>query len=590
MRFETSQFMKMGQTMRMAPRMIQSMEILQMPLAELEERIEQELESNPTLELADGPENRDSQDGEQGNDDRADGVDSGEDASFADDGAETVGESRAGDALSRSGDHYSGDELGDDIGNDINGNINGDIFEGDEPARHDESADEFSQLDRFEEVESDAAENEFGAADSFDRDVAHEQSERYERELRYEEALGEYGARPGEVDAKSEAMAAAPARGASLTEQLRGQWSLSDVDPMLRAAGEVIISFVEDDGYVRTSMESIIDRSGDAAGLTVPLLERAIIAVQRSLEPAGVAARTAGECLLLQLDSLEEEDEDSELATSVFAHARVLVRDHLEDLMQNRLPKVSEQAGLTLAEIKSALGLLKRLSLAPARRLVNDAARPITPDAIVEYDADQDRYFAYLNDRRLPNVRVNQEYARLAKDRTMDRKGRDFIKVNLGNAQWLLDAVGQRRNTLLRVTNAVVAAQREFFDYGPASLKPLPMQTIADQLGIHVATVSRAVAEKYIATPRGVVPLRKFFSGGVQTRTTEETVGGEDMAWEAVKASLQELIQAEDKKKPLSDEALAGALKAKGIDIARRTVAKYREQLGIPAKRLRQLF
>jgi RNA polymerase sigma-54 factor len=214
------------------------------------------------------------------------------------------------------------------------------------------------------------------------------------------------------------------------------------------------------------------------------------------------------------------------------------------------------------------------------------------PDAVVEYDADQDRYVAYLNDRRMSNVRINQEYAKLAKDKSMERKDRDFIKTNLGNAQWLLEAVGQRRQTLLRVIEAVIAKQRDFFDYGPQALRPLPMQAVAEELGIHVATVSRAVAEKYLATPRGVLPLRKFFSGGVQTKAAAETGegGGEDMAWEAVKAALQELVDAEDKKSPLSDEALAEALKAKGIEIARRTVAKYREQLGIPAKRLRKTF
>lgn len=569
--------MKMGQTMRMAPRMIQSMEILQMPLAELEERIEQELESNPTLELADGPENRDElergegSEGEEKARDGEDGAEPGEDASFADDGGEF---SSARDVSAEREDEGS--------------DASGDVFNEDSPVRLSEGEEDFSHLDSFEQVQPDAAENEFDSSDSFDRDVAQEQGERYERELRYEEAMGEFGAKAGEVDAKSEAMAAAPARGASLTDQLRGQWSLCDVDPLLRGAGEVLISYVEDDGYIRLPLATIADRAGQ--GMVLELLERALTVVQHSLEPAGVAARTAAECLLLQLDALEEEDEEGVAGGGLLEHARVLVRDHLDDLMQNRLPKVSEETGLSLDEIKAGLGLLKRLSLAPGRRLVDDAARPITPDAVVEYDADQDRYFAYLNDRRLPNVRINQEYARLAKDRTVDRKDREFLKTNLGNAQWLLDAVGQRRHTLLRVTNAVVAAQREFFDYGPAALKPLPMQTIADQLGIHVATVSRAVAEKYLATPRGVVPLRKFFSGGVQTRTTEATVGGEDMAWEAVKAALQELIFNENKKKPLSDEALAAALKAKGIDIARRTVAKYREQMGIGAKRLRQLF
>jgi RNA polymerase sigma-54 factor len=556
MRFETSQHMKMGQTMRMAPRMIQSMEILQMPLAELEERIEQELESNPTLELTDG---------------------SGETA------LETNGlPDAAGDT-------------------DYEGTLRLDAPD---------SGDDFARLDSYQESNPDAAENEFDSGDGTTRDDADDRSERYDRDLRFERDGGteyvERASSSGDTDPKMEAMAAAPARAESLIEQLRGQWALVDVDPLLRAPGELIISFIEDDGYLRTPLETIADRApvsrsteADAFNLpgfverpSMPLLERALAAVQLFLEPAGVAARTPSECMILQLDAMEEHAADLGWPAETFEHAKILVKDHIEDLMQNRLPRVAERTHYTLDQIKSALTLLKRLSLAPARRLVEETTRPIVPDAIVEYDADQDRYYAYLNDRRMPNVRINQEYAKLARDRTMIRKDRDFIKTNLGNAQWLIDAVGQRRQTLLRVISAVIIAQREFFDYGPQALRPLPMQTIADQLGIHVATVSRAVAEKYIATPRGVLPLRKFFSGGVQTKNSPATGegGGEDLAWEAIKVALREVIDAEDKKSPLSDEALALALKERGIDIARRTVAKYREQLGIPAKRLRKTF
>jgi RNA polymerase sigma-54 factor len=158
----------------------------------------------------------------------------------------------------------------------------------------------------------------------------------------------------------------------------------------------------------------------------------------------------------------------------------------------------------------------------------------------------------------------------------------------MSNAQWLIDAVQQRRRTILRVVEAVVANQREFFDYGPQALKPLPMTQVAEELGIHVATVSRAVAEKHVATPRGIWPLRKFFSGGVQTKNEEGQ--GEEMAWDAIKVALREVIDAEDKSKPLSDEALVDELKKRGIEIARRTVAKYRDQLQIPPKRLRKTF
>ncbi|HYE61789.1 MAG TPA: RNA polymerase factor sigma-54 [Phycisphaerales bacterium] len=546
MRFETSQHMKLGQQMKLAPRMIQSMEILQMPLAELEERIEQELENNPTLELSDGD-------------------------------ADDPGVRMELEELRR------------------------EEAAADRPMSVDEGSagDDFERLDSFAENNPDAADNEFSASDYGDHDRSELMAEARDAGISLEPGTYSVNRSAGERDAKIDAMAAAPARGASLTEQLRGQWALVDVEGSLRPLGELIITFLEDDGYLRTPLEAIAEKApvgkpapgeGGPGALvlkerpTVAQLERALKAVQLFLEPAGVAARTPSECLLLQLDALEDEAEDLGWPRQAFHNARVLVADHLEDLTQNRLPRVAEKTGLRLDEIKEALTLLRRLSLAPARRLVEDTNRAIIPDAIVEYDADQDRYIAYLNDARLPNVRINQEYARLSRDKGMEKKDREFLKTNLGNAQWLLDAVGQRRHTLLRVIRAVVEAQRDFFDFGPQALKPLPMTLVAEQLGIHVATVSRAVAEKHLATPRGVVPLRKFFSGGLHTE------GGEDVAWDAIKVALKEVIDGEDKARPLSDEALVDELKKRGIEIARRTVAKYRDQLGIAPARLRKQF
>jgi RNA polymerase sigma-54 factor len=370
-----------------------------------------------------------------------------------------------------------------------------------------------------------------------------------------------------------------------------------DIKHELRPLGELLISFIEEDGYIRTDLATIADRAPitpvgqePPAGLprlnrkpTVAELEHVLGAVQLLLEPAGVAARTHAECLILQLDAMEDQ-EDSGWPPESFTHARRLVGEHLEDITQNRLPRVAERSGLTINQVRETMTLLKRLSLAPARRLVEEAVRPIVPDAIVEYDEAQDRYVAYLNDRAIPNVRINQQYALMTKDKALAKNDRDFIKVNLGNAQWLLDAVGQRRHTLLRVVKVVVDAQRDFFDYGPQALRPLPMTGVAEQLGIHVATVSRAVAEKYLLTPRGVVALRKFFSGGLATD------GGSDMAWDAIKEALKGVIDAEDRAKPLSDEQLVTAMKDRGIEIARRTVAKYRDQLGIPTARLRRKF
>ena len=525
MRFETSQHLRLGQQMKLAPRMIQSMEILQMPLAELQERIQQELESNPTLELREiEPE------GESGG------------------GAETADGAAQGEGVL-------------DVGNSG-------------------ASEDFARLESFEEENPEAAENEFeesGRGEAFDPRTR-------ERALTSE---GEFsgGNASGERDAKMDAMMATPARSASLTEQLLDQWRLVEVEPALRPMGEAIITFLDNDGYLRSPLDLVAARAG-LPPAEPSEWERALAAVQLFLEPAGVAARDARECLLLQIDALAEDAEEQgvTLEPEVAQHARLLVEHHLDDLLQNRLPRVAERTHLALPQIRAALELMKRLSLAPARRLSPDELTAIVPDAIIEYDADADRYLAYLNESRMPNLRVNQEYARLAKDKTAAARDRDFVKTNLSNAQWLIDAVQQRKHTLLRVLRAVVEAQRDYFDFGPQALKPLPMTQVAEQLGIHVATVSRAVSDKWVQTPRGVVALRKFFSGGLQTD------GGGDMAWDAIKAALQEVIGAEDKRKPLSDEALVDELKKRGIEIARRTVAKYRDQLQIPPARLRKQF
>ncbi|NUQ68885.1 MAG: RNA polymerase factor sigma-54 [Phycisphaerales bacterium] len=516
MRFEASQHMKLGQHMKLAPRMIQSMEILQMPLAELEERIEQELESNPTLE----------------------------------------------------------------------------VVETDDPAARqeiDEARRDDQELERPLTVDGESGAADFARLDSFEADnpeLRENEYDGYQRPREREGAEATYSAsrQGGERDAKMDAFAAAPARTIALSDQLKAQWSLADVEDSIRPVGELVIAHLDEDGYLRTPLETLAEKSrASGAGYSVEEIERAVLAVQLFLEPAGVGARTPGECLLLQLDDLQAEGESLGWPSRTFESARRLVGEHLDDVLQNRLPRIAEKTGLSLDEIKDALTLLRRLSLSPARRLVEEETRPIVPDAIVEYDTDEDRYVAYLNEPRSQNLRLNREYALLSKDKEVEKRDREFLKTNLSNAQWLIEAVAQRKHTLLRVIRAVVEAQRDYFDFGAQALKPLPMTLVAEQLGIHVATVSRAVAEKYLLTPRGVVPLRRFFSGGLHAE-------GEDLAWDAVKAALKEIIDAEDKAKPLSDEALVDELKKRGIEIARRTVAKYRDQLSIPTARLRKTF
>jgi RNA polymerase sigma-54 factor len=388
----------------------------------------------------------------------------------------------------------------------------------------------------------------------------------------------------GERDRKMDAMANAPSRGASLVDQLRQQWSEAEPPEELLEAGNRILEYVNDDGLLGADLSTILDQSKNLPGVdwTLELLERTVVELQHVLEPVGIAARNVRECLLLQVDALADADEDESRWDS-WDDAHALVRDHFDDLIQNRLPKIREKSGMSIERIQLAKALLKRCNLAPGRELVSEDVRPIIPDVIVEFDAEGDQYTARLPGHALPELRISPDYQKMAKDSTVERSTRDFVSRNLRSASWLIDAIHQRKQTLLRVVNVVLARQREYFDHGPHFLKPLPMVEVAEQLGIHVGTVSRAVAGKWLQTPRGFVELRKFFSGGL------ETASGEDRSWEAVKALMREVVDAEDRKDPLSDAAIAEKLKERGVTIARRTVVKYREQLGIPPARQRKV-
>ncbi|MBA4029084.1 MAG: RNA polymerase sigma-54 factor [Planctomyces sp.] len=541
MRFDASQHMRMSQQMKLAPQMIQSMEILQMPLLELQERIEQELENNATLELVEPGQDAGTLDADAPQDPR------GAATSTAEEGPLRVGEGSADD--------------------------------------------DFQRLTSFEETAPDAAENAFDESPAPSRDDWSERSR----------ASGN----PDDADAKSEAMANTASRPGTPSDQLAEQWSLTEVEPALRAPGEAIIAHVEDDGYLRTPLATIAGRMPPGPATphtphtphtpppsppTAADMERALRAVQLLLEPPGIAARDTRECLLLQIDARlgDSHPSASPAQPAGWELARAIVDQHLDDLSHNRLPRLAEKLKTDLDAIKAAVDLLRTLSLAPGRLLERRSPPAIIPDAFVEYDPERDRYYAYLNDARLPALRINQEYARMAKDRTAPKPTRDFIRVNLSNANFLLDAIEQRKRTVLRVLEAVVDAQRDFFDFGPQALRPLPMTKVAEQLGIHVATVSRAVADKHIATPRGVVPLRRFFSGGTVATAGEQA--GQEVSWDAIRAALQEVIDAEDKHNPLSDDQIADKLKERGLEIARRTVAKYRGQLSIPTGRLRKAY
>ncbi|MEM9914183.1 MAG: RNA polymerase factor sigma-54 [Planctomycetota bacterium] len=509
MRIDTGQHLRMDQRMKLAPRMIQSMEILQMAQPALEERIEQELASNPTLEQVEPGSDRDTLLAEREQEKRDD----------------------------REGER----EL---IVSDGDG--------------QDGQADDFERLSNMSEQYGDswAANTSEGGATDFRR-------------------AANIGS--GERDAKMDAMANTAARGASLFDQLVDQWHLVDIDPPTAELGEYLIGFVDADGYLRNSTQDLLDQA--SAGTTAEQIEECIELLQEALEPNGLCARDFRECLLLQIDAKTYNEPDTDLKIE-----RLLVSEYLKDIEANRYPKIAKSTNLDIETVQKAVHNLRQFHPHPGRLLAVDTVRTITPDAVIDYDDETDSYSVQLTHSRLPALQISAEYEKIASDKSEDKKTRDFIGTNLRNARWLIDAVRQRHATLLRVIGVVVEAQREFFEQGPQALKPLPMTLVADQLGIHVATVSRAVSEKYLQTPRGIFPLRMFFSGGT------ETDQGDAMSWTAVQAKLKEVIDHEDKNKPWSDDALVDELKKHGIEIARRTVAKYRKQLNIPPARQRREY
>jgi RNA polymerase sigma-54 factor len=506
MSMQLTQSPMLRQDMRtlLTPRMIQSMEILQLPLVALEERIEQEMQVNPVLEM-NPPE-----------DDLVDPPDErSEELNAKSDGEQVL------------------------------------VVDGDS----DSSAD-FERLAKLGEY----LENE----------------EFYTNSGQFRQASYD-----GERDRKMDAMNNTAARAITLAEHLLGQWAFVECAPGVRKAGEAIIGYVQDDGYLRTPLEEIATASKHP--LTLEELEAALKLVQR-LEPAGIGARSVQECLLLQLEALRQEGDPDELKEHDFELERKIITDHLHDLEMNRYPQVSKRLGRSIEQIQAAVKRLGRLHPHPGRQIGGRDAPPITPDATIYFDEDAGRYEVVMANDPAENLSISRFYRKMLKNRECDRETKHFLTNNVRNAKWLIESIEQRKGTIERVIRVVVDAQREFFEKGPEHLKPLPMISVADQLGIHVATVSRAVSEKWIQTPRGVFPLRRFFSGGTTS------AGGEDMSWDAVKEKLQIIVNEEDKRNPLGDDKIVEKLQEQGIELARRTVAKYRKILNIPTARQRREF
>ncbi len=505
-----SQQMRLEQ--RLTPQLIQSMEILQLPLLALEARVREELEQNPVLEEVE---------------------------------AEVSEEPR-------------------------------------------------QQKDEPTNTEANRAE-----AESFER------LERMSREMDLDAGDLPYGRaarNDGERDAKLDAMANTESRTESLRDSLTRQWSLIETDDVVRAAGEVLIDWMDDDGYLRLESEH---RPGNGDGEThevtplimqrdpdemqrlmeemaysrnppieMPILETALSLIQ-TLEPPGVGARDLTECLLIQLQTLDDVDPLCE----------EIVRHHLVMLARNNFPAVAKATERSIDDIRAALKTVGKLNHHPGLVFRANDVPKVSPDILVDYAEEGDGFVIKLARGSSPKLRISPQYREMLTDKDADKETRDYIKKRIESAGAIIDAIAYRKQRMLEIAKVILERQREFFDYGPQFMNVLRMRDLADEFGCDPSTISRTVDGKYLQTPRGIYPLRMFFISG-----PKESDGGDGMSWNNIKNKVKEIIDAEDKHKPLTDDEITQKL-SEVIDtpIARRTIAKYRAQLGIAPNRERKV-
>jgi RNA polymerase sigma-54 factor len=362
-------------------------------------------------------------------------------------------------------------------------------------------------------------------------------------------------------------------------------WGLRDLTEKQKILGEYIIGNIDEDGYLRRELINIID---DLAFLqnvetTESELEEVLKIIQ-DLEPAGVGARTLRECLLLQIEKRDNSQPSMKLAHTI-------LDQHFEEFTKRHYDKIILRLGITEDQLKAAIDEVLRLNPKPGGVYsdpFNKTSQPIIPDFILELS--EDGFDLHLNSKNLPELRLSAAYSEMlhsySKDKTQKKEMKDavlFVKQKIDSARWFIDAIKQRQNTLLLTMNAILEYQQEYFiDGDETKLKPMILKDVAEMTGLDISTVSRVANSKFVQTHFGIFPLKFFFSEGLQTDS------GEEVSTREIKRILQDCIENEQKRRPLTDESLTDILQEKGYQIARRTVAKYREQLNIPVARLRR--
>ncbi len=374
--------------------------------------------------------------------------------------------------------------------------------------------------------------------------------------------------------------------GNTFRENLKDQLGLRRLTEDQEILAEYILGNIDDDGYLRRDLESIADDLAFSTGLDASYEDlHEVLMIVQEFDPAGVGARSLQECLLLQI-------ERKNLENPVLALAHKILKNHFNEFTNKHYDKITQRLGVSEEKLKAAIDEILRLNPKPGGAIGDNQSKTfhhIVPDFILE--ESEGELQLYLNAQNVPELRVSRTYSDMFESysankssATKDEKDAiTFVKQKLDSARWFIDAIRQRQNTMLLTMNAILEYQKEYFREGDETrLRPMILKDIADMTQLDISTISRVVNSKYVQTHFGIFPLKYFFSEGMQTES------GEEVSTREIKRILQDCIEGEDKRKPLTDDKLSAILKEKGYQIARRTVAKYREQLGLPVARLRK--
>ncbi len=513
---------QLQQKMILTPQLRQRIEMLQMTSLELAELIEQEMVANPILEeIQPGDEVQEISDSilDQNSD--------GHDAEFQ------AGNDPGSDAVHASVVDYADAEPYMPETPSLNGDDPANLETAADDDFHTESSDSFDEIDYGREFQ-----------DYLDPGYRTQEIEYKEDGPSFEQFL---------------------THSPNLSEHLEWQLNMLSLDEERDYAASLIIGNLDEDGRLTATNEEI----ADMAGTTEDLVEEARQAVMQ-LDPVGCGARDVKECLIAQL--IARGDGES-LSVS-------LVRDHLEDLQPHRLQHLAKKTGIEIHRLDDEIGRIRTLDPYPGRRYSSEEAIYVAPEVYIE-KVDDD-FVVYFADDGSPRLRISPTYHKLADQSDTTKETRDFIKEKVRSAVDLLRNIEHRRQTIYRVVECIVDRQRDFLEYGVEHIKPMMLKDIAEDIGMHLSTISRVVNRKYAHTPQGVIELRRFFSEGMMN---EE---GEEVSTRILKLRIKKLIEEEDSKKPLTDDDIAKVLSKEGVKLSRRTVAKYRDQMQIAGSRERK--